>query len=211
MNIKTSYFMYTAQFETHVLDVMTGKSYKVSFAYTTPATEAIISAFADVHGRVGYLADEYNVYRIEETGEEFVYPYSFGYANPDDVMQSEFAQKARAAQQPVPLPRYNGIPNPITQREAFRAYVENQKREVMMQRSPLARLAVDLTAAIGQPEREGRFWLAIEIVRDAQWSHPQDKQARDCYNELRDALSNTNAPLSDVREFMSRAADGFGY
>jgi hypothetical protein len=88
---------------------------------------------------------------------------------------------------------------------------EAQKREAVFQHRPRLRWAANLAAAIGQPEREGVFWLDIEIVMDAQWFNPQDKQARDCYNELRSALAQTDAPLPEFRAFMSQAADGFGY
>lgn len=233
MNIQTSYFLYTKNFKTTVLDRNTGISYSATFAYKTPATEEIHAAYKPFGG-VGYLDVEYNVFRINETGEEFVYPFSFGYADPEEVMQiwrsRQPAQEAKYTVSPIgnsdeqsePMSieeaietvmktETRSIPNPITHPAEHRAYVEKQKREDIMRRRPLVRLAVDLAGAIGQQERETKFWLAMEIVNEARWSHPQDQQARDCYNELKDALALTEAALPDVRTFMRDAADGFGY
>lgn len=233
MNIQTSYFLYTKNFETTVLDRNTGISYAATFAYKTPATDAIFDAYQPVGG-VGYGAAEYNVYRIDETGEEFVYPFSFGYADPEEVMQiwrsRQPAQEAKYTVSPIGNPdeqsepmsieeaidtvmktETRSIPNPITHPAEHRAYVEKQKREDIMRRHPLTRLAADLAGAIGQQEREAQLWLALEIIKDARWSHPQDETSRSAYHELQDALKQTDAPLPDVRKFMHDAADGFGY
>lgn len=97
------------------------------------------------------------------------------------------------------------------QRQRLRAAAALRRREAMFQRSPRMRWAADLAAAIGQSEHEGMLYLAIEIVEAARHSHPQDAQARECYNELTAALALTRAPLLEVRAFMQRAAEGFGY
>ncbi len=227
MNINTAYFLYTKSFKTTVLDRNTGISYAATFAYKTPATEEIMAAYTPFGG-VGYLADEYNVFRIDETGEEFVYPFSFGYANPDEFNRQPVEAKYTVSpigspdekSEPVSIeqameiavkPVSQRTPDPFTRPTEHRAYVESQKREEVMRRSPLVRLAVELAGAIGQQQRETQLWLAMEIVRDTRWMHPQDQQARDCYNELKDALAQTEALLPDVRSFMRDAADGFGY
>lgn len=107
-------------------------------------------------------------------------------------------------------PEPRSIPNPITHPTEHRAYVEQQKREDIMCRHPLTRLAADLAGAIGQQEREAQLWLAMEIVKDARWLHPQDEPARSAYHELQDALKQTDAPLPDVRKFMQEVEEGFG-
>lgn len=82
--INTNLRMYDNKFQPYVLDINTGISYKVSFAYKTASVAEIHDAYAaSPLKHVGYLAAEYNVYRIEETGEAFVYPFSFGYADHD--------------------------------------------------------------------------------------------------------------------------------
>lgn len=80
--------IYTNQRQMYVVDASTGTTYKASFAYTTPYVASIGKAYSDVGMYLGYLANEYNVYRIEETGEEFVYPFSYGWADPVKMRES---------------------------------------------------------------------------------------------------------------------------
>lgn len=122
----------------------------------------------------------------------------------DDVQGDEGAEAPIA-------PTITGIPNPLTEREASKAHTKAQRYAEMFKCNPRTKLAVDLARAIGDQQKELALYVAIEVVEHGRWFHPQDRDTRAAYNELRDALAKTDAPLPDVRKFMAQAADGFGY
>lgn len=88
MNIRTSYFIYTADGykTTSMIDRETGSVYTVKPVGKTPRTQAIVDAYRPVGG-VGYFDTEYNVWEVQETGEQFVYPFSYGYAPAEWVQE----------------------------------------------------------------------------------------------------------------------------
>lgn len=70
-------------FKVYALDTLTGVAHKA-----TPVGKAKAADHREhirVYGEVGYLDDEYNVYRIDDLGIEFVYPFSYGYASHEDA------------------------------------------------------------------------------------------------------------------------------
>lgn len=91
MNIRTSYFIYTTDgYKTiNVIDRETGNVYTVKPVGKTPRTQEIVDAYRP-HGGLGYLDTEYNVWETE-TGEQFVYPFSYGSA-PQEWVQEVIAK-----------------------------------------------------------------------------------------------------------------------
>lgn len=119
----------------------------------------------------------------------------------DDVQGDEGAE----------APSITGTPNPLTEREASKAHTKAQRYAEMFKRSPRTKLAYDLAGAIGDQQQELALYVAIEVVEQARHFHPHDRTELAAYNELRDALAKTDAPLPDVRKFMAQAAESFGY
>jgi len=78
---KSNYKMYSYKGVSYVLDASTGTSYAVEYAFDAAPTAEDMQVW---QGKVGYLQDKYHVWRIIETGECFMYPFSHGWADPEE-------------------------------------------------------------------------------------------------------------------------------
>jgi len=83
--VNPNYKLYHSDgFQHFVLDARTGQHYSVSPAGKVAVTKAQFSKMYKTLQGVGYLDSEYNVWSIDETGESFMYPFSYGHADHDE-------------------------------------------------------------------------------------------------------------------------------
>lgn len=149
MNIKPNYFIYTHNYEViNVIDRETGNVYTVKAVGETPSSQEIGDAYAP-YGGVGYAATEYNVWRIEETGEEFVYPFSYGHAS-REYIQSIIDNAKQSTIETIESAKVTAV-------RFIRPTIDREKKEVVN------RVTRALNKTIDRIERRVGYKSAIEM------------------------------------------------